>query len=246
MIMSSIRAIEEHAFAAWPALETHVREGWLLRLSDGYTKRANSANALAPEGTVERVREAVEAFYRDHGQPVIFRVTPLAPPGTDGALAAASYAHLDDTLVMTLTLPKAPPEPDGAVTLLDRPGPEWCDGFADANNVPGASRPVHDRLLAGIVPAAAFAVLRDAGAPVAYGLAVADKGLLGLFDIVTVPDARRRGHADRLIRALMAWGVGQGAHTAYLQVVEANEKARALYHRLGFEDAYRYHYRMHR
>jgi ribosomal protein S18 acetylase RimI-like enzyme len=42
----------------------------------------------------------------------------------------------------------------------------------------------------------------------------------------------------------MAWGRDEGAHSAYLQVREDNEVARALYESLGFESAYRYSHRV--
>ena len=42
----------------------------------------------------------------------------------------------------------------------------------------------------------------------------------------------------------MAWGRGQGAHTAYLQVREENEIARSLYEAFGFSIAYRYTHRV--
>ena len=41
----------------------------------------------------------------------------------------------------------------------------------------------------------------------------------------------------------MAWGADNGAASAWLQVIDANAIARALYQRLGFETAYSYHYR---
>ena len=46
--LSQVRRLEELAFAGWPALETRDVAGWRLRFSDGYTKRANSINALGP------------------------------------------------------------------------------------------------------------------------------------------------------------------------------------------------------
>jgi RimJ/RimL family protein N-acetyltransferase len=43
---------------------------------------------------------------------------------------------------------------------------------------------------------------------------------------------------------LLARAADAGAHTVYLQVVEANSAARRLYDGLGFAAAYRYWYRM--
>ena len=39
--------LEHLAFNAWPALRVVVQGNWLLRFADGYTKRANSINALS-------------------------------------------------------------------------------------------------------------------------------------------------------------------------------------------------------
>nr|BFE81901.1 hypothetical protein GCM10020093_045020 [Planobispora longispora] len=62
--------------------------------------------------------------------------------------------------------------------------------------------------------------------------------------MATLPHARRRGHAGRLLDALLSHGREQGAEQAYLVVVEANTAARSLYERLGFTVAGRYHYRI--
>ena len=38
--------IEEVALNAWPSMQHMLYDGWLLRFSNGYTKRANSVNIL--------------------------------------------------------------------------------------------------------------------------------------------------------------------------------------------------------
>ena len=91
---------------------------------------------------------------------------------------------------------------------------------------------------------AGYATVFEAGKPVAYGLAVVERGMVGLFDIVTVPEARRRGIGRLLVKSLLAWGRTQGASASYLQVLGRNDAARGLYGGFGFAEAYRYHYRL--
>ena len=55
--------------------------------------------------------------------------------------------------------------------------------------------------------------------------------------------ARGEGVAGMLCRRLIADAVSRGAQAAYLQVEGDNLPARAVYRRLGFADAYGYHYR---
>ena len=67
--------------------------------------------------------------------------------------------------------------------------------------------------------------------------------LVGLFDIVTHPRRRRRGHAGALIASLLDVGRHAGATDSYLQVVADNAPAIALYDNLGFSRLYDYWYR---
>ncbi|MDR2374804.1 MAG: hypothetical protein LBD96_00015 [Treponema sp.] len=41
-------AIEELSMNAWLSLQTLVYDGWIIRLANGYTKRANSVNPIYP------------------------------------------------------------------------------------------------------------------------------------------------------------------------------------------------------
>jgi ribosomal protein S18 acetylase RimI-like enzyme len=60
-----------------------------------------------------------------------------------------------------------------------------------------------------------------------------------VFGLYTRPDARRRGVAKALMRAIAAVLRQEGRRYVVLSVDTPNEQARALYERLGFEDAAR-------
>lgn len=238
-----ITHLEKLALAAWPAEETVWLGGWAMRATQGFTKRANSANAMVPQGAFVIAREAAEAFYDARGLPTIFRLTPLAPVDTDDALAMAGYMKDDPSRVMIAALGDVA-GPTAELEIGDVATKDWLDGFAAANSVPAASRHLHDGIIKRIVAKTGFARLTQEGRFIGYGLAVRDDAWLGLFDLVIAPDFRGKGYGKRLLKGLMAWGFAQGARHAYLQVREVNSAARRLYAGCGFTDAYAYHYRI--
>lgn len=239
---TTVRALEERSFNAWPARQTVFFNGWLFRLSGGYTKRANSVNAAQPGASFEGVRRAAEAFYGRHGLPAVFRLSPLAPPEADQELAQAGYVLFDPTQVACASLAGAAPQT--GVRIDTAPSSAWLEGIAAANSVRPPQDELHHAMVRAIAWPAAFASLHEAGEAIGFGLAVLERGAVGFYDIVVRPDRRRRGHGRALTQALMHWGRQAGATCAYLQVREQNEAARRLYAELGFEDRYRYHYRV--
>jgi ribosomal protein S18 acetylase RimI-like enzyme len=239
---SDILSLEERAFNAWPARRTVFFEGWVMRLSDGFTKRANSVNAGAPGLRFDGVREAAEALYRRHGLPCVFRLSPLAAPEVDAALDRAGYVTFDPSWVARVSLEGA--APSAAVSVGLQPTQDWLDGFALANGVRAESCAVHHAMVRSIAMPCGFATLQEEGRPIGFALAVLERGAVGFYDVVVAPASRGRGYGRVLMRALMQWGAEQGARMGYLQVRQENEAARRLYAGLGFEDVYRYHYRL--
>jgi N-acetylglutamate synthase len=239
---NDVDSTEERALNAWPALQTVMICGWALRLSGGFTKRANSVNALCPFGAFEDVKLAAEAVYANKGLPAIFRISPLAPPDADLILAASGYSFFDPSLMMTAPLDRLARAP--AAQIDAAPTDAWLEGFAGANGVTGAMRHSRDAIVRAIAMPAAFATIRIGEAPVGFGLGVVERGFVGLFDIVVVPEARGRGLGRALTLAIMNWGRDSGAEHAYLAVRRANAVALDLYANLGFSEAYGYHYRV--
>ena len=67
---------------------------------------------------------------------------------------------------------------------------------------------------------------------------------VGLYDIATDGHQQRQGFGAWLCRRLLTVAISEaGVRSAYLQVGADNEPARRIYARLGFTDAYTYHYR---
>ena len=88
-------------------------------------------------------------------------------------------------------------------------------------------------------------MLRDGAAIVATGLTIVEDGWAGLFDIVTHPDARSKGHGRHIVSSLLQAAWELGARQAYLQVGTDNTAARNLYRQFGFGEHYQYWYRGH-
>ena len=241
--LSLIRGLEERAGNAWPALRTLLVDGWVVRLANGFSKRGNSASAYVPFARpVAAVIEEIEAIYRRAGQASIIRLTPLAPAGDAEALAARGYAPLDDTHLMTRRLREDDAPVDPTLRLDALPDAGWIDAFSRHNHHGPAYRETARQVAGLIAHETTFATVMEGGEAVAWGHAVHERGLVGLFNIVVSPAHRRRGHAQRLTRSLMAWGRERGAHFAYLQVTDDNASAKQLYEGLGFSRSYMYRY----
>lgn len=247
--LAQVTALEERAFNAWPARQTVFHQGWVFRLAGGYTKRANSVNALVPGAPFDGVREAATALYARHGLPAVFRISPLAPPEADQSLAAAGYQLFDPSLVLHRPLSRSGAssvgQPDGSTHISPSPSAAWQEGFATANSVPLHHRALHQSLLDHIAHPAAFALQHDAqGRPAGFGLAVLERGAVGLFDLAVAPAQRGGGRGRALVQALLHWAAEAGATSAYLQVRAQNLPALRLYESMGFATAYGYHYRV--
>ena len=242
--LEKIAALEQRMFRAWPALETRESGGWIQRFAGGYTKRANSTNALGAEAQyTPAIHGALEQPYRERGLPPIWRLTPLAPAETDPALARLGYRRIDQSLVQAAPLDGrffADPE----VQIAPTPSADWLAQFALHSPVAPAHREAMTRMLTSIAAPVGFARVELAGRFAGFALGVVDGDHVGLFDVLVAPTARRQGLARRLTQSIGAWGRTNGARFMYLQVVATNIAALPLYASLGFASVYSYAYRV--
>ena len=188
----------------------------------------------------------MKTLYRKAGIEPMVRITPLAGEGIDQGFAEAGWTIYDDTDVMVAPLAdrvKMEGARDAAVVLSEEPSQAWVEGAAEAYELADWQRDMLGRIVGAIRVETAFATVYVDKQAVGFGLAVADRGYVGLYDLAVTPAARGSGAGQRMIGSLLHWGRSHGAHTAYLQVRKTNVKAHALYERLGFTVAYDYHCR---
>lgn len=245
--MNDHRVIEEISLNTWPARQTLLLNGWILRYADGYTKRANSVNPLwfHPDAGLEQTIARAEAFFTGHRLDTVFKLTPFAvPQELDRVLEKRGYEVRDVCGVMTRDIADEPPPAPDQAEIRDRLDEEWLDAFAAFQDMPPNHKAIAGWLLEQSALRQGFALVFRDGVPVACGLGVIQDGYMGLYDIVTDPRWRGRGYGKQLLLHLLAWGKRNGARRAFLQVLQTNEPALALYRKLGFRTAYTYWYRV--
>ena len=227
-------------------------DGWLVRFSPGKAKRARCVQAVAAgRSPLDARLGRCLAVYADAGLRPYFRITPFSQPaGLDEQLASRGMERIDDTRVMVASI-----APDsGALGEADPAADVDCfrpvdgDAFAEwvggQRGSTGAERAAHaKRIGQSPVTHRALLVFDAAGSPVAGGQVAIEDDLAGLYDIFSTEAMRGRGLARALCRRLLCLAAEEGARVAYLQVEASNAPARRVYERLGFADAYAYHYR---
>ncbi len=246
LVQPELRRIEERALNVMQFAPQVLYDGWLLRLLPGPAKRARSVCAFyrSTLPVVDKIRHC-ERVYAYRGLPAMFRVTPFDdPPGLDAALEREGYARFDDTDVMLASVGDAAASLQaGEADVRALPIPAYCEAVAAIRGSGEEARALHESRLAGASLPVRGLVVFDAGAPVASGQLAIDDDVAGIFDVVTSPQALRRGHASALCAAMLRWAWTHGLRQLYLQCTASNQPALALYRRFGFVRAYGYHYR---
>jgi ribosomal-protein-alanine N-acetyltransferase len=84
---------------------------------------------------------------------------------------------------------------------------------------------------------ATFALIARAGTPQGFVIAWAAAGDAEILTVAVVPEARRKGVGASLVTAAGVTALVRGASHMHLEVAENNLAARALYVKLGYEEA---------
>ncbi len=248
MDIPQTRFLEELSANAWPPEVIQIVDGWRLRFTQGVTRRANSVwpNNASGKTLLDEKLALVEAFYGQFHLPARFKICPAClPADLDEVLAARAYTMDAPTAVQiaSLNAALARPQSQHAVSVSQTLTDEWFDIYCQSEGFSEERAVVIRAIQQRIAPRTGFAMLMVGGKPVAIGLGVLERGWLGVFSMSTHPAYRRQGCATAVLYALAEWGRAYGAVHIYLQVMDRNAPARALYAQAGFKTVYKYWYR---
>lgn len=228
----------------WPPVESALLGDWELRAAEGFTGRANSVAVTGSPGLdLADALAAVQDWYRARGLP------PLAQVVAGGSSAEQDFLEAG-------WVPGNGARAGAVVQVADlEPAYEMGPGDAGPDVVIGTSLTEEWLALYGRVEdqhaAAARAVIAgpatvgfaQIGDPVdAIARVVVTGEWAGLSAVEVLPHRRRAGLATRLVVATLAWAVEHGADKAYLQTMNDNTAALALYEPFGFVDHHEYRY----
>lgn len=247
--MGQIRFIEELAANAWRPEIEQILDGWRLRYTQGITRRGNSVLPLESGDKIplEEKIVAAEEFYSRWGEPPCFQMTEDAqPPGLIENLAARGYKDAYHTQVQIASLETAlantSPNPEYNAILKGELFDDWLKLYTQSSGYSGRSTAIRRGILSRIGARAGFVLLSHSDEPVAVGLSVMERGWVGVYCMVTQQAYRRQGAAVHVLHALATWGKQHNTENMYLQVMEDNPNALALYAKAGFEKRYTYWY----
>lgn len=232
---------------AFPALSTVLLNNWVLRFANGYSKRANSVNPLTPCSDDETLTiDNCELIYTQQNLPTVFKITDSEYGlKIDHLLNSRGYRAEARTNVLMKhlnTLPKTNTATD--VTISKTFTDEWFHAFTQMNKVSNKNKNTLHQMFQVTIPKTYFASLQKNGEIIAVGLGVAQGEYIGMYDIVVKEHERRNGFAKQIMNGLMQSAKADGVLYTYLQVVDANEPAKALYQNLGYIHQYSYWYRV--
>ncbi|MCB8962840.1 MAG: GNAT family N-acetyltransferase [Ardenticatenales bacterium] len=236
----TIRFWEEVNANIWPAFDYMHFDGWILRLTAGYSTNSNSVWPLyIGERPLDEKITFCEQLYADRGLACCFRLAPL--PGHDELerlLLARGYEQSNPNLVMIQNALAAPAQSISELSLE-----EWLEAIfliqpTDDLEIIEWEKRLHRQIS---LPGRYVIVERD-GKPCGYGRSLQQGNILNLEKLWVQPQYRNCGAGTALIQGLLHMGQKTGADTAFLTVNEDNAAAQRLYARLGFEQRYAYRY----
>jgi ribosomal protein S18 acetylase RimI-like enzyme len=246
--------LEKLMAKGWQALDRGGLGDWVLRASDGFTGRANSALVVGdPSLPLDKAIDFVEKWYSDRGRPTVFQVhgergfvveeLPVAAALLDrGYAVGGGRDDWQRVVIMTGLSAAVPPLTEASVPVVADAElkMDWLQAYAEQRSiVPGATEAV----LTGSDGQLFLSVNDpDSNRIVALARMAIHPGWAGIFGLWVHPDHRRKGLATTLVSAVAMVARENNMPAIYLQVSADNTDGVAFWEGLGFGVHHEYTY----
>jgi ribosomal protein S18 acetylase RimI-like enzyme len=239
--------IEELTINAWASLQTILLDGWIIRMAGGYTKRANSINPIYSfENNLDEKINYCENIYRKNKLPIIYKIVECEEQKIiDKRLEELNYDRIDLTSVQILNELNQQKYNIEKVTLDNKFTKDWKNCFYYCTDIKNNETiDIIENMLKNIKNDIITVYKIKKGTFIGCGFGVIEKGFVGLFDIIVNEEFRGKGYGKEIVEAILAHAKEVGAKKAYLSVVNNNIIAKTLYEKIGFQEIYKYWYRI--
>lgn len=243
---SVIRRIEELSMNGMPSLSNNFFDGWIMRFSKGYTKRGNSILPVyGGEKDVFNKIEYCENIYKSKNQKTIFKLTSdKEHKKLDEILEGSGYVRDSDNLLLVGEIKEMLKlNCNENITITTGLTEEWLSSYTKFNNLDD-KKDIIGEVLNNIVGQPIYVNIKEDFEIIAVALGVIDDGFTGIFDVIVKEELRGKGYGKDLIKVLLNEGFNKRSRMAYLQVRASNKGALDLYSKFGFEELYKYWYRI--
>jgi len=236
-----INELEALSDATWPADEIKEIGKWRLRISDGFTMRANSVlpTGAAPYGEpgleIAKAVTEITEIYKKHGLTPTFTIPLPVYEELDSYLDQQGWEVKvgAEFLVNDIPAENAATSSEFEIINSDSPSQQWLEIQSDS---------ALERIMRNYP--ATYTEIKAQGKTIARGR-IATQGTWSLATRVFVsPEFRGRGIGNLLMRAMMSQARIRGATKIGLQVDVENGAALALYKAMGFRFHHPYTYRV--
>lgn len=236
--------IELMMMRSWPALEEKTYDGWIMRFSEGYTKRANSINPMYESYfDLEEKYEYCRKLYEEKKLSMIFKIMESDNfKDVDNFLENKGLQKRELVIIKEIDIEEINYNIE-KINISWGFDKKWFDFFSLENKLSSKEEKILKKILDKNTDNNIYFSKEIKGEIVACGMAVVEEVRIGIFNIFVKESKRKKGYATEIIKAILVEARKINIRKGYLQVINNNEHAIKLYKKMGFEEKYRTWYR---
>jgi len=221
--------------ATWPAARAHHHGPWTLREGQGGGKRVSCATCV--DTATEAEIDLAIAAQRELSQTPLFMLRS-DQGALDLALARRGFVIVDP-VELRLTAVSGIAPPDHMTTFPHWPPLAMARDIWRETGIGPERQAVMDRVMG--PKCAILSRANDRATGVAFVACHEDIAMIHAVEVL--PQYRRQGSANNILRAAAQWAQQNGAGWLGLAVTRANDAARQLYASVNMQVVGQYHYR---